>query len=186
MEFIIIAKYWLIFYSYLYIFCLPLLTFIFWFWLTHVDRVHLRLKFNEFGKKTKEYLKIKLNNESEIMTILNNYVSVQVNSFGEILAGFTDGFLNKTSSIKIDYTINIGTQTNLKNENLFHDFCSQTDEIKKVDISINTEGKTDLKKLFVSNKKKMLDTEIFEKDMKEDLNAKCNEKKERRIFLVKK
>jgi hypothetical protein len=186
MDFIIIAKYWLFFYYYLYIYCLPLLLFIFWFWLTHVDRVHLRLKFNKFGKKTEEYLKMKFHDNSETIKIFNNYVMIQINSFGEILAGFTDGFLKKTSSVKIDYRISTHTQTNFEKEISLYNSYSQTDEIKKNDIFTNTEGKNDVKKLFVSNKKKILDTEILEKDIEEDLNAKFNTKKEKRIFLVKK
>ena len=138
MDFFIIIKYWLFFYYYMYIYCLPFLSFILWFWLTHVDRVHLRIKFNNFGKNIKE--KFKLNFTQNVILILDKYLAIQINSIGEIFAGFTDGFLNKQSSIKIDYTINNGTQTNIeKNICYFQDSFSQTSEIQKNNISTNTE-----------------------------------------------
>jgi hypothetical protein len=110
----IIIKYWVWFYCYLYILCLPFLNLLFWFWLTHVDRVHLRLKFNSFGKIIKDNIKSKLKHNN--LLLIDKYIFTQLNSFGEIIAGFTDGFLNKNSSIKINYAINTETQTQENND----------------------------------------------------------------------
>lgn len=184
MDFFIVIEYWLLFYCYIYIYCLPFLTCVLWFWLSHVDRIHLRIKFDNFGKNIKE--KIKLNFTQKTVVFLDKYVTIQINSIGEILAGFTDGFLNKKSSLKIDYTINSETQTDEKiNLIVLRDFSSQTTKIEKVNIAVNTEEiKSDVKKLFVTNgKKNIIDTEILKRDMEEDMNIK---KKEKRIYLVKK
>lgn len=181
----IIIKYWVYFYCCLYILCLPFLSFLFWFWITHVDRVHLRLKFNSIGKNIKNKMKIKLSQNN--LLLIDKYICTQLNSIGEIIAGFTDGFLNKNSSIKINYTINTQTQTQI-NKSLCYDKNIQTNEIIKRDMYTITEEQKEIniiKKLFVTNNKKntkIIDTEILEKDF-EEANIK---KKEKRIVLVKK
>lgn len=182
MNIFFVTKIWLIFYYHMYIYCLPLLLCMFWFWLTHVDRVHLRLKFNKFGKNIKTFFKNNFKDNTN--NLFDDYMITQINSFGEILAGFTDGFLNKTSSIKIGYTINSHTQTDFEVQKHSKNCYIQTDNIEKADMCISTDEKNETKKLFVTSKKKILDTEIFEKDIEEDLNEKTKIKK--RIYMVKK
>jgi len=121
-----IFNWWM--YIYIYICSIPFLGLLFWFWLLHCDKNHLRIKFNMHGKKME-----KLKN----MEIFNKFFIKQINSIGEIIVGFTDGLLNNDYGFKVKY---------LKDE------ITQIEE-KRTNIGIQTEENI-IKKIFAIKKKK--------------------------------
>lgn len=81
-------------YTYFYFWLLtlsPILLFaLFWFWLSHVNRLHLREIARMYGGK--------------MHTVCNNTIKdtviSQINSIGEFVAGYTDGVLNTVPIVK--------------------------------------------------------------------------------------
>jgi hypothetical protein len=163
-----------------------------WFWLTHVDRIHIRVKAKEFGLVAQEKIIKFISND--VSTKIEQYGYKQLNAFGEIIAGFSDGLLNKESSINVKYLQNNNTQT-LSNK---HDNQTQT-KIEINEIGINTEILENIhykekndenedvihpKKIFYIGKKTRLDTEALEKDLEED-KIHITQPKKSRISLKK-
>lgn len=95
--------YWnLLYYSLLYYFV------IFWFWLTHVDRIHLREKSKSIGRTIQNNLSKQIPKQNQMLI---DYCYKQTNAIGEILAGISDGLLNKESVINVCIIKNSETQT---------------------------------------------------------------------------
>jgi hypothetical protein len=133
-----IGEYYLFFYKMmLYFLTIPLLTTVFWFWLTYVDRVHIRVKSKELGliiqKTISDYF-----SENTVGSI-KKYCYKQINTIGEIVAGFSDGLLNKKSAIDFKYVCDVDSQTYMtcieqKNDE------TQTNIIELIDIETNTDA----------------------------------------------
>lgn len=81
---------------YLYTFSLPFIFALFWFWISYVDRLHLRETTRIFGTLLYNKL-IKYKHFDKIQ----NYIIIQLNSLSEVVAGLTDGLMNKNPIIKI-------------------------------------------------------------------------------------
>lgn len=210
MEYIIIIKYWLSFYIQLYFYTFPLVICVIWFWLTYVDRVHIRHTFNNIGNKFKKTFGSKF---------MIKYVYNQLNTFSEIIAGFSDALIDRKPSINIEYlkdncsqteifSCNKNTQTQILlynsietntddflNEKIVIDDlnnnCAETKsqiikEHKNIETKpIEEEKKIDIKQLFKSKKddKIELNTELIDCDIKQDEKT---TKKNKKIFIRKK
>lgn len=202
-----ISKYiiekWLLFYWTIYFYSLPLLFVFFWFWLTYVDRVHLRVKSKQYGFFIQNKIKEKISQEK--IFIIKKYFYEQLNAFGEIIAGISDGLLNNESCVEIRYMQNNNSQTLISNDNkeiqtiqkILLD-CETNTEIKEIKEDItkrNSDSESESekeiitpKRLFVigkKNQKNSIDTEILKKDIEADRNNIAN-LKNKRITIRKK
>ena len=133
-----IFYYWISFYQFLYVFTIPGLLLILWFWLSYVDRIYLRYKAYQTGKMIKFRLENKGNSR---IKIVNDYCSDQINALGEILAGFTDGMLNKDPSLNINLLDNKSSQTTLCSINDFYENKEIQTDIIEVPINEKKEDK---------------------------------------------
>lgn len=185
------------FYLNLYLFSIPLLLVFVWFWLTYVDRVHIRVKAKDFGLLIKDKLSNTLSPKN--IFFVEKYVYKQLNTFGEIIAGFSDGLLNKPSIIDIKYITNADSQTLVSNFNLIEnqtqtlplkisDAQTNTDiseyynekEINKNTIEEKLSTSIAVKKIFkISKNERRLDTEMLEKDLQEDQKQNINPQNKR-------
>jgi hypothetical protein len=205
-----IIEKWIIFYCTLYFYSIPLVFIVLWFWLTYVDRVHLRIKSKEFGNEIQSNIKNFLSKEKT--DILFHYCYKQINTVGEIISGFSDGLLNHEPSIDIRYISDIETQTqqnilecidievqtekkimvdNEMSTDIINDNVAQIEKnikLKQNEIINNivieeTIKPTQIFAINNINKKPILDTELLERDIEADKKVQT---KPKRIFMKKK
>jgi hypothetical protein len=113
-----IIEKWLLFFLFywtIYIYSLPLLFLLFWFWLTYVDRVHIRVKSKNIGLFIQNKIQEKISPAK--IRLVTKYCYKQLNALGEIIAGLSDGLLNSDSSIEVKYLQNNNSQTLISNYN---------------------------------------------------------------------
>jgi transcriptional regulator of heat shock response len=172
----IITKYITIFndyYIYIYIAYVPFIFILFWFWLSHVDRIQLREKSRLIG--------VNLNNKIRKKNIV--YGMQQLNAIFECCAGITDGLLNRDPIVKVYKLVDQDNQT-INNSLYLTDQVIQTDIIK-IDIIIDDNEINKSENIFC-NTETILPTYKLDDDIiqnKKELQTNIN--KTRRIQLVK-
>ena len=104
--------YWFfIYYVKLYVYSLPLLFVLFWFWISYVDRLHMRERSRRLGERIRLVcLKFKY------WYLVEKYILIQLNGLAEMTSGFTYGILNKNEIIKIVETKQNEMQTDISGE----------------------------------------------------------------------
>lgn len=104
--------YWFLsIYAEIYLYSLPFLFILFWFWISHIDRLHMRERFSRFGQRIRLlFLKYKY------WCLIEKYLLIQLNGLSEITSGFTYGILHKKQIIKIVEVCEDSCQTELSGE----------------------------------------------------------------------
>jgi hypothetical protein len=189
MEYNWIMEKWTEYYISLYPYSIPFTFIIFWFWITHVDRVHLREKARNLGWKIQDKISKEIPDSNQLMI---DYCYKQVNAMGELVAGVSDGLLNKKSSINVCVIKNNDSQTEFENvsEEIQTEAISMVDAIVSANIKDQNLG-TDIELGKDPDKESHTDTPItpyYDIDVLSDESSQSSvdikEKKKKRIFTT--
>ena len=166
-----------------YILCIPFTLIILWFWLTHIDRLHMRDNLAKFGEK------IRLRCQHyKYWNVLEKYFLIQLNGISELTSGFTYGILNKKPIIKIVEVQSNDTQTDISGELEPVIIIKEIEIIKEILINNNLNSNNLNSDLNSNNLNSDLNSNNSNNELNSDLNSDSNTndpKKTKKKLLIK-